>query len=275
MTTKKYDLENFRFCKEDIRDYDAISSVFGTESVDTCIHLAAKTSVPDSITRPRETLEVNVIGTLNMLQICRDNNVRNFVFASSAAVYGHANALPASEEQSPQPISPYGASKLGGEALVSSFKSAIKNSKILRFFNVYGRGQTSTYAGVIKKFTQRLSNHLPPIIYGTGNQTRDFIHVSDVVSAITLAVEARGNTDECENDSFVFNIGTGKPITITELAHLMIRAFGLEGEIEPLYSEAILGDIENSYADIRKAEKILKFSAKDILRSGTLDWQEL
>lgn len=275
LKTKKFDLQNLDLYEADVRDDAAISNIFECEDIDTCIHLAAKISVSDSIIRPRETIDVNVIGTLNVLQECRANNVSNFVFASSASVYGHVHRLPVSEERPPHPVSPYGSSKLAGEALISAYKSGIRNCKILRLFNVYGQGQTSTYAGVIKKFTERLSNRLPPIIYGTGDQTRDFIHVKEVVRAIILAAESKNIIDASADDSATFNIGTGKPITITELARLMIRAFGLEGKVEPIFSDSIKGDIMNSYADIRKAENMLGFSAKDLLRSGTLDWEKL
>ena len=129
--------------------------------------LRAKISVHDSIMQPDETLDVNVRGTLNILQACCDNSIDNFIFASSVAVYGHPNGLPLSEDHMTQPISPYGASKVAGEALVSSFSSKLGSSIILRFFNVHGEGQTQTYAGVITRFRERLSSRLPPIIRWT------------------------------------------------------------------------------------------------------------
>jgi UDP-glucose 4-epimerase len=143
---------------EDIRNEEALSNIFKHKEIDTCIHLAAKTSVQESAARPVETIDVNVRGTAAVLEACSKYNVRNFVFASSAAVYGQPRKLPVSEDLIPEPISPYGASKVAGEALVTCYRLKMKNCQSLRFFNVYGEGQTSAYAGVIIKFIERLSN---------------------------------------------------------------------------------------------------------------------
>jgi UDP-glucose 4-epimerase len=260
--------ENMVLYKQDIRNKQALFDIFKHENIDTCIHLAALSSVQDSITKPLETIQVNVIGTLNLLEACCDNNVDNFVFASSAAVYGHPKTLPISEDHRTQPISPYGASKVAGEALVSSFRSSLKNCQILRFFNVYGKGQTSHYAGVITKFMERLSNRLPPIIYGKGNQTRDFVHVSDIVQAIILVAEGMPNLSDSTDNVTTFNIGTGKPTSVLELANMLIDIYGLGGKLQPIFSDPIAGDIIHSYADLRKSKDLLKFSAKEDLRSG-------
>jgi UDP-glucose 4-epimerase len=260
--------ENMVLYKQDIRNKQALFDIFKDEKIDTCIHLAAQSSVQDSITKPLETIHVNVIGTLNLLEACCDNNVDNFVFASSAAVYGHPKTLPVSEDHRTQPISPYGASKVAGEALVSSFRSSLKNCQILRFFNVYGKGQTSHYAGVITKFMERLSNRLPPIIYGKGNQTRDFVHVSDIVQAIILVAEGMPNLSDSTDNVTTFNIGTGKPTSVLELANMLIDIYGLGGKLQPIFSDPIAGDIIHSYADLRKSKDLLKFSAKEDLRSG-------
>lgn len=262
--------ENMVLYKQDIRNKQALFDIFKHENIDTCIHLAAQSSVQDSITKPLETIHVNVIGTLNLLEACCDNNVDNFVFASSAAVYGHPKTLPVSEDHRTQPISPYGASKVAGEALVSSFRSSLKNCQILRFFNVYGKGQTSHYAGVITKFMERLSNRLPPIIYGKGDQTRDFVHVSDIVQAIILVAEGMPNPSDSTDNVTTFNIGTGKPTSVLELANMLIDIFGLMGKLQPIFSDPIAGDIIHSYADLRKSKDLLKFSAKEDLRSGLI-----
>lgn len=263
-------LESIHVYKEDIRNGKAVSNIFGVEKIDACIHLAAKISVSESISKPFETIDVNVTGTLNILQACSDNNIKNFVFASTAAVYGHPKTLPISEWHLPQPVSPYGASKLAGEALVSSFRKRITNYKILRLFNVYGMGQTSAYAGVMSKFINRLSHKLPPIIYGKGNQTRDFIHVSDVVRAVLLAVEKKQIVTGSNNDGITVNIGTGRQTSVRKLAHLFIELFGLRGKLRPLYRAPTPGDILFSYANIKRAKKVLKFSAKDYLNSKSL-----
>jgi UDP-glucose 4-epimerase len=262
--------ENVLLYKQDIRNKQALFDIFEREKIDTCIHLAAQISVQDSIIHPFRTVDVNIIGTLNILQACCANNVNNFVFASSAAVYGHPKTLPLSEDEMVQPISPYGASKVAGEALVSSYKSKIKHCLSLRFFNAYGKGQTSAYAGVITKFMERLSNRLPPIIYGKGNQTRDFIHVSDIVQAIILVAESMPDRSDFMDNNSQFNIGTGKPTSILELANILIDIFGLSGELQPIFSDPIPGDILHSYADIEKSKSLLKLSAKEDLRSGLM-----
>lgn len=249
---------------EDIRHPETLSDIVKRERIDTCIHLAAVTSVADSITRPFETIDVNVKGTLSVLQACVKNGVDNIVFASSAAVYGNPKMLPIPEDHPLEPISPYGISKVTGEMLLSSYKALgrIRNAISLRFFNIYGKGQNPTYAGVITKFAEQLSKGLPPIIYGTGEQTRDFISVTDVAKAIIRAAET-------ESISGVFNIGTGKPLSVSELAKKMIKAFNLE--IEPIYRDALQGDIMHSYADITKSNHMLKFTADSSLESDLIN----
>jgi UDP-glucose 4-epimerase len=195
-----------------------------------------------------------------MLEACSQNNVKTFVFASSAAVYGHAKVLlPIPEDHVLEPLSPYGATKIAGESLVNSYKNCgkIKNAVILRFFNVYGEGQSNEYAGVITNFADRLSTGLPPVIYGDGRQTRDFVSVDDVTNIlITATVQA-----EQTGLSSTFNVGTGSPVSINELAKKMSRIFGLDN-IEPIYREAKKGDILFSLADTRRLKYILKAQAK-------------
>jgi UDP-glucose 4-epimerase len=252
------------FYKEDLRNKKGISYIFNHEKIDTCIHLAAKIDVLDSIKNPYYTFDVNVKGTLNLLEACSNNKVKNFIFASSASVYGEALKLPISEDHILEPLSPYGASKVAGEALVSTYKKLgkIKNAISLRLFNVYGEGQSLEYAGVIKKFADRLSRRLPPIIYGDGKQTRDFVSVHDVVNAIILAAELEF---KIQPSIGVFNVGTGTPTSISDLAQKMIRISGLN--LEPIYDLANKAEIMNSYADITRSKNILKFIPKCHLES--------
>jgi UDP-glucose 4-epimerase len=249
-----------KFYKADIRDKSTISDIIKQEKIDACIHLAAKMSVEESVRNPEKVVEVNVQGTLNMLEACSQNNVETFVFASSAAVYGHAKVLlPIPEDHVLEPLSPYGATKVAGESLVSSYKNCgkIKNTIILRFFNVYGEGQSKEYAGVITNFADRLSTGLPPVIYGDGRQTRDFIYVDDVVNIlIAAAVQA-----EQTGLSATLNVGTGTPVTINELAKKMIRISGLDN-VEPIYREAKKGDIIFSLADTSRLKQTLKTEAR-------------
>jgi UDP-glucose 4-epimerase len=259
---KNFQNTNIPFHKADIRNKDSILDIFECEKIDTCVHLAAKTNVSDSIANPFETLDINIKGTLNVLDACCKNRVDNFVFASSAAAYGEPKKLPISEDHILDPVSPYGASKVAGEVLVSSYRNFgnIQNAISLRFFNVYGEGQTLEYAGVITKFAERLSKGLRPIIHGDGQQTRDFVSVKDVVNAIVLAMKSSSP------EAHVFNIASGKSIRISELAKTMNRISGLD--LEPLYEEERKGDIKYTLADTTRARSILGFAAKEELEDG-------
>lgn len=229
------------FYAADIRDKEAISDIFRDEEADTCVHLAAKLSVTDSIKKPDETMDINVKGTLNVLEACHNSGVKNFVFASSAAVYGDVEELPISEDQTLRPLSPYGSSKMLAEQHVLSYKKLkkIQNTISLRIFNVYGPGQTNE-SGVITKFATRLSKGLPPIITGNGEHTRDFISVDDVADAILLSIKAmeelKSNYNYNLSSSPVFNIGTGTATSIKELAQIMISISGLK--LAPIYEKA-------------------------------------
>jgi UDP-glucose 4-epimerase len=254
---------DFTFYNVDIRNRDAVSGIFDHETIDTCIHLAAKISVTDSILNPHDTLDVNVKGTLNLLEACSNNRVKNFVFASSAAVYGEPIQLPINEDHLLNPTSVYGASKVAGESLVLAYGNLkkIEHAISLRFFNVFGKGQSPEYAGVITRFLERLSKGLAPIIYGDGKQTRDFISITDVVDALLLAVKLNHKIPH----SNTFNIATGKSISIHKLAQLMIRISGLD--LEPIYEEGRKGDMKLNQADVTKSENVLGFSASTNLES--------
>ena len=216
-----------------------------------------------------------MIGTLKLLESCSSNGVRNFIFLSSAAAYGKATRLPIRESLTLQPISPYGASKVAGEALVTSFKNMnrIQNAVSLRLFNVYGQNQNPNYADVITVFARRLNRGLPPIINDDGKQTRDFISVGDAVYCIVMAVKVleqrKGKRLYVSSHlpHHVFNVGTGVPTSINELARKMIEISGFD--LEPIYlKETSQGEVRYSYADIRRAESFLHFRAKQKLESG-------
>ena len=264
----------------DIRDRKAISDIFLRERADTCVHLAAKTSVPDSIKHPDETMEINVKGTLNVLDACHNSQVSNFIFASSAAVYGDVRELPISENHTLRPLSPYGTSKMLAEKHVCAYGrlKKIQNTISLRIFNAYGPGQTSE-SDVITKFAKRLSNGLPPIIHGNGNFTRDFISVDDVIDSVMLSIrimEESKNNHNYNSDSLpVFNIGTGTATSINELASIIIAVSGLD--LNPVYmgGSQDSGVILESYADITKAKRDLHFVAKKNLETGLTEMIEI
>ena len=258
------------FYTADIRNGKAISEIFLHEKADTCFHLAAKINVADSIRNPDETMDINVKGTLNVLDACHATTVKNFVFASSASVYGDVSRLPISEDHVLRPLSPYGTSKMLAEHHVCTYNKLkkIQNTTSLRIFNVYGEGQ-SNVSDVISRFAKRLSECLPPVIYGDGNHTRDFIHVHDVVDGMLLSARAM-ETKENGNVNYtpVFNIGSGTGISINELARRMISISGLK--LEPIYEKIKQhsGVIMHSYADITKAKRHLDFVARKDLQTG-------
>lgn len=255
---------NISLCKEDIRDKNAVLDIFNHERINSCIHLAARISIPDSISDPHDTLDVNVKGTLNLLEGCSNYQVKNFVLASSGAVYGEPKQLPIKEDHILNPLNPYAASKVAAESFVSSFGNLKKIEHVtsLRFFNIFGEGQSIEYAGVITKFLDRISKGLPPIIYGDGKQTRDFISVNDVVNAILLAARLRDKISR----SGVFNIATGKSTSINELAQRMIRISGLD--LEPIYEEERPGDAKVAKVDVTRSKDMLGFTAFENLESA-------
>ena len=277
---KLFSEKRLRFYNADIRDSNTISKLMEDERPDICIHLAAKISVADSIKNPDETMEVNVKGTLNVLEACHTSQVNNFIFASSAAVYGDVTELPISENHTLRPLSPYGTSKMLAEKHVCTYGwlKKIQNTISLRIFNAYGPGQTSE-SDVITKFANRLSKGLPPIIHGNGNFTRDFISVDDVADSVLLSI--RGMEEPKNNQNYnsgslpVFNIGTGTATSINELASKMIAVSGLE--LNPVYMEGSQdsGVILESYADITKAKRDLHFVAKKNLETGLREMIEI
>jgi len=218
------------------------------------IHLAAKISVSESIKNPAETFQVNVDGTMNLLTACEKNHVKKLIVASSAAVYGEGSPnVKLTEGSETNPISPYGESKVRMEKEIREFESKHDiDCIILRFFNIYGIGQSPEYAGVITKFMERIEHKSPLEIFGDGLQTRDFVAIDDVISSIYNAISF--------GKSGTYNIASGKAVTIKELAELMILFSGKKLEIE--HTTAQKGDIRNSQADISLAKKELGYSPK-------------
>jgi len=248
--------------KGDITNFKDISSHLS--GFDTVIHLAAKISVEESIIHPENTTHVNVDGTINLLRACVSNKIRNIVAASTAAVYGHSidAKIFLSENSKTDPISPYGASKLVMEQYVKAFSKAYDlNCVTLRLFNVYGLGQSNEYAGVITKFAQNIKEGKPLVINGDGYQTRDFVSIEDVVEGIFNVISKiegkRGN---------VYNIASGKFITIKDLASLILTVSRKDFEIQ--YSDPIEGEIRYSQADISLTKKELDYLPKILLKDG-------
>jgi len=250
-------LNTIEFVRGDVRDYGAVESA--VRGVDAVVHLAALIDVAESVEKPDLYFDVNVRGTYNVAKASK--NVSTFVFASSSAVYGEPIRVPIPEDHPLMPKSPYAASKISGEAFVQAFANQYGfRPVILRLFNVYGPKQSRAYAGVIIEFIRRVSRGEPPVIFGDGEQTRDFIHVSDVVEAVMLSLRNEGVRG-------VFNIGSGEGVTINHLARLILKLMGRE-DLRPVYAPPRPGDIRHSIADISRARKELEFKPKVGLEIG-------
>ena len=255
-----FDHPKFVFQRGDILDKTIPNEIF--DKIDSIIHLAALIDISASVADPCQNHEVNVDGTFNMLYAAIKHNVKKFVFASSTAVYGDTKILPIHENIALHPISPYAASKVAGEAYCSAFESCFGlETIVLRFFNIYGlRSENSPYSGVITKFLQKIIKGEALTIDGDGEQTRDFIHVSDIVKAVILALEQERLKGE------VFNVCTGVPTSINELVATLETVTGKNLNVK--YGPARLGDIRSNYGNPAKTEENLGFRASVDLTKG-------
>jgi len=221
---------------------------------DVVIHLAAKISIEESIENPSETFDVNVNGTKNVLNACKKNHIKKIIVSSSAAVYGESLPnIKLTEKSETHPISPYGESKIKMENEIKKFVEKHNvNYIILRFFNIFGLGQSSEYAGVITKFIKKIEINKPLEIFGDGMQTRDFISINDVVDSIFYSLKNGKNQ--------TYNIASGNPTTIKYLAELMISLY--KKDLKIIYNDVKKGDIRFSEADISLAKKELQYIPK-------------
>jgi UDP-glucose 4-epimerase len=235
--------KNIEFIQGDICDPLAVEKA--VSGVDYVFHEAALVSVPLSCERPAEAFKINTLGTLNVLQACVKARVNKFVTASSAAVYGNNPVLPKQEDMYPEPASPYAISKLDGEYLARMFYEGYGlRTTCLRYFNVYGKRQDpkSPYAAVIPIFMERAKSGKDIVIYGDGLQSRDFVHIKDVVRANVAALE--------HGDGKVFNVAMGKSVTVLELAENIIKLTDSSSKI--VYAAPRAGDVRDSRADVSK-----------------------
>ncbi|MEA2033598.1 MAG: SDR family oxidoreductase [Euryarchaeota archaeon] len=265
---RKFD-QNINLVRGSITDLNLLKAVF--KGVDYVFHQAAIPSVPRSIKDPIASNNANVNGTLNVLVAAKDCDVKKVVYASSSSVYGDTPELPKREDMTPNPLSPYAVTKLLGEYYCNVFNDIYGLKTVsLRYFNVYGPRQDpySDYAAVIPKFINRVSENKPPVIYGDGEQTRDFTFVKDVVSANILAAKS-----DAEG---VYNIANGNRISINELANMIMKFIG--NNLTSIHDDPREGDIKHSLADISEAKKNLGYepgySLEEGLR-GTIEWFNL
>ena len=249
-------IEDIEFCELDIQDFHSMEKEL--KDMEGVFHQAALTVVQDSFKNPEKYHNVNVGGTENIFKIAQKNNFK-VVYASSSSVYGHQNVVPILENFEKKPINPYGKTKLDDEILAERYAKEGTRIIGLRYFNIFGKGQTLEYAGVITKFLDKLRDKQSPIIFGTGSQIRDFIHVEDIARANLLAMKS--------DVSFTHaNIGTGDSISILELAKIMIEISGLK--LKPIMENALEGDIEKSQSDNSLARKLFDWKPERKLE----DW---
>ena len=261
-------LPEITFVNGDIRDLELLKKTF--QNVDYVLHCAALASVPKSVEDPIAANQINIDGTLNVLVAARDADIKRVVYAASSAAYGNSPILPKTEDMTPQPLTPYAITKLVGEQYCKVFYELYGLETVsLRYFNVFGPRQDpkSEYAAVIPKFIASMLKNERPVIYGDGEQSRDFTYVQKNVDATLLACEVKAAAGE------LFNIACGEMITLNELVEKLNVILGKN--IEPTYIDPQLGDVKHSMADISLARKVLEFEPKYDFEYGlrkTIDW---
>ena len=241
------------------------------EDVELVYHEAAIPSVPRSVDNPRETHRACAEATFSLLLAARDSGVRRVVYAASSSAYGDQPTLPKVETMPPDPLSPYAAAKLIGEYYCQVFTRTYRLETVcLRYFNVFGPRQdpSSTYSGVISRFIDALATGHTPVIYGDGEQSRDFTYVANVVDANVRAAETTGGVGQ------VINVANGGRVTLNELLDRLKQIMG-KAEVEAEYREPRVGDVRHSLADITRAREFLGYEPLVGLDEGlrhTIDW---
>jgi UDP-glucose 4-epimerase len=254
-----------RFYEGDIRDPDTVAQA--TAGVEVVFHLAASVGNTRSIEHPIKDSEVNALGTLRILEAARHGGVRKVVFSSSAGIFGELKTLPIMEDHPVEPDSPYGASKLAAEKLCLAYAKLYPMECVcLRYFNVYGPNQRyDAYGNVIPIFAHRMIHGEPVVIFGDGEQTRDFVNVHDVARANYQAAMARGV-------SGAFNVASGTRITINHLVELMREASGLQPRVE--YGPPRRGDVRHSLANISAARAAFGYEPVVGLKEGLAEYMD-
>jgi nucleoside-diphosphate-sugar epimerase len=249
------------FMKGSITDIEVVQKAM--VQADYVIHLAARTSVPRSVKDPVDTNRINVDGTLNVLVAARDNKVKRVVFAASSSAYGDTPTLPKSEDMQPLPISPYGVTKYVGELYAQTFGRCYGLENVsLRYFNIFGPRQDpdSPYSGVLSRFSAAFLDSTPPVVFGDGEQTRDFTYVDNAVQANILACEAPSASGR------TFNIGTGQAVSLNQVLQMLQKVSGKS--LETKYEPSREGDIRDSLADINLAKEFLGYEPTVLFEEG-------
>jgi len=245
--------DKIKFVRGSILDYKLLEEI--TQNVDGVFHQAALASVQDSFSKTEEYNSVNVDGTENILKLAKKNGFK-VVYASSSSVYGNPERIPIRESDRKNPINPYAETKLRKEELATRYAKMGVKVIGLRYFNVFGKGQSKEYAGVLKLFLERIRDGLPPKINGDGTQFRDFVYVEDVAKANIMSMESDVNHE-------FFNVGTNTSITILDLAKTIIRFSDLD--IEPIFGPSLKGDVMQTIADVNLIKEKIGWEPKVML----------
>lgn len=251
---------NYRLVEADIRDGDKLRSVFDEGEFDCIVHLAARAGVRPSLSQPKLYTETNVNGTVNLLELARDYEVKQFVFGSSSSVYGINAKMPFSEEDRiHQPISPYASTKAAGELLCHTYSHLFDIRTVcLRFFTVYGARQRPDLA--IHKFSRLISEGKPIQMFGDGNTRRDYTYIDDIIQGVRAAIDYDGSKHE------VFNLGESDTVELSRLIELLEESLDKKAVIERQPMQP--GDVPITYADISKAKKLLNYDPKTKIEEG-------
>jgi UDP-glucose 4-epimerase len=254
--------KNFKLVNGDIRNFDLLEKIM--RDVEVVLHLAAQIHVDRSIVEPQYTYEVNVLGTQNILEAARIYDVSRVIHVSTSEVYGSAQYAPMDEAHPLVAPHPYGASKIAADRTCYAYiKTYNMDISIMRPFNIFGpRQKDSGYGGVISLFVKRVLGGMPPIVYGDGNQTRDYTYVEDTVRAFDSVLNHKEPITE------PVNFGTGHEIKIIDLANEIIRMCGKEGQLKPVHVEPRPGEVQRLLADVSRAEKLLGWKPKYRVEDG-------
>jgi UDP-glucuronate 4-epimerase len=259
--------DNFRLYKTDIRRIEDLGEIFAGKEFDAIVHLAAKAGVRPSLEQPRAYAETNVNGTLNLLELAREFNVKQFVFGSSSSVYGERREVPFREaDKTQEPISPYAATKMAGELLCHTYTHLYGIRTVcLRFFTVYGPAQRPDLA--IHKFARLISEEKPIPVFGDGTSRRDYTYVDDIIEGVRAAIDYDASMHE------VFNLGESQTVELHELISLLEKNLGKQAIIDRRSMQP--GDVPQTYADISKARELLNYDPQTKIEEGIAkftDW---
>ena len=261
---------NYKLYRDDIRDRSAIKNIFAENEIDVVVHLAAMAGVRPSIDNPILYQEVNCVGTQNILEEMKNHNVKNLVMASSSSVYGNCKEVPFKEDFIVDyAISPYAATKKANEVMTHVYHELYKmNVIMLRFFTVYGPRQRPDLA--ISKFTKLMLNSESIPMFGDGSTSRDYTYVDDIIDGIKKSIKyVENNKDVYE----ILNLGNSSPISLIEMIEVIGNTIGVTPSINQLPMQ--MGDVEKTYADISKAQKLIEYNPKTSFEEGIkkfVDW---